>query len=123
MLKSLFIKEICTFIGYCEKLCRGKKEFKPRFLRLYSEGILSWYRSENEDAEPCGSIQVRGEESWIDNANPKIIHIQVEPKGYQFRFLTSREAELWLAALQWHYGRKALRRAAVPIRNKAKPDK
>lgn len=106
--------------GYADKLSRGKSQFEERFLRLSSDGVLSWYRNDNDDSEPRGSIQLRGERCDIDTSNSRIVIIFVEPKPYQFRFYSTREAQLWLAAFQWHYGRRKLRKAAVPLRNKVK---
>ena len=94
--------------------------FEERFMRLSSDGVLSWYKNDSDDSERRGSIQLRGERCLIDNSNSRIIHVHVEPRGYQFRFHSSREAQLWLAAFQWHYGRRPLRKAAVPLRNKVK---
>ena len=106
--------------GFCDKLSRGKNVFEERFVRLRSDGVLSWYKNESEDIEPRGSIQLRGERCFIDSNNTKIVHVDIEAREYQFRFNSSREAELWLAAFQWHYGRKPLRKAAVSLRNKVK---
>ena len=97
-----------------------KEVFKERFLRLCSDGVLSWFSTDAEEEEPRGSIQIRGVICVIDSANPQIIHVHTEPRGYQFRFATIREAQLWLAAFQWHFGRKLLRRSSVPLRNKVK---
>ena len=93
---------------------------EERFLRLSSEGVLSWFRSHNEDSERRGSIQVRGHTCGVDTSDPTKINVQVLPRTYQFQFPTAREAQLWLAALQWHYGRKSLRKAQVRLRNQAK---
>jgi len=110
-----------VFTGYCHKLINRKKVFEERFLRLSTEGVLSWYRSDDEESDRRrGSIQVRGHTCGTDSSDPTKINVQVMPRTYQFQFPTVREAQLWLAALQWHYGRKSLRKAQVPLRNKAK---
>lgn len=101
-------------------MSKGKEVFQERFLRLCSDGILSWYSSEVEEEEPRGSIQIRGVICVIDSIVPQIVHVHAEPRGYQFRFDTIRDAQLWQAAFQWHFGRKLLRRASVSLRNKAK---
>ena len=94
--------------------------FELRFLRLSSDGVLSWFRTDSEDSERRGSIQVRGQVCELDKLNANQVNIQVTQRTYQFHFSSSREAQLWLAALQWHYGRKSLKKAAVPLRNKAR---
>ncbi|CAK8672536.1 unnamed protein product [Clavelina lepadiformis] len=106
--------------GYCDKMSRGKKVWEERFVRLNANGVVSWYRSDHEDSELKGAVQVRGEPCSLDAVNPTIIHIKVDAKGYQFRFDSPREAALWLAAFSWHVKRKPLRKSSIPIRNNSK---
>uniref|UniRef100_H2YJR1 PH domain-containing protein n=1 Tax=Ciona savignyi TaxID=51511 RepID=H2YJR1_CIOSA len=106
--------------GFAQKQTGGKNVYEERFLRLYSDGVLAWYGSDNENSDRHGAIQVRGENCVIDSANLKCVRINVKTRDYQFRFFDEREASLWHAAFQWHSARKPLKKASIPIRNKAR---
>nr|CAB3263065.1 uncharacterized protein LOC100187308 [Phallusia mammillata] len=108
--------------GYGEKYSKGSKKFEERFLRLGSDGILSWYQSDAEGSDRLKGLQVRGETFKQAPANPEILVVQLLLKGkeYKFRFCDSRTASLWLAAFRWHSHRKPYRRPHVSILNKAK---
>nr|XP_002131479.1 uncharacterized protein LOC100187308 isoform X1 [Ciona intestinalis]XP_026690642.1 uncharacterized protein LOC100187308 isoform X1 [Ciona intestinalis] len=106
--------------GYATKQTGGKNVYEERYLRLTSDGVLAWYGSDSETSDRHGAIQIRGETCVIDSANSNCVRINVKTRDYQFRFADAREANLWQAAFLWHSARRPLKKASIPIRNKAR---
>jgi len=99
-------------------LSGGRNVLQKRYIRLHSDGLLSWYKN-SEDADSRGSIQVRGEELSINPVDKRELWVETKNRTYSFVFSDPCEAEEWLTVGQWHAQRKPLKMTEASIRNKA----
>nr|XP_002131352.1 uncharacterized protein LOC100179420 [Ciona intestinalis] len=107
-----------TAEGFCKKLSGGKNVMEDRYLRLHADGILSWFKSEKEDADCRGSIQVRGERISIDPSKSHVLLVQTKERRYMFELIDAFECNQWYAVTSWHSHRRPLENTAIAVRNK-----
>jgi len=105
-------------LGFCQKLSNRKDELELRYVRLFADGLLAWYKSEADDAECRGCIQVRGERVAINPNNSSELWIETKERKFVFVFLDSYEASEWNRACSWHAPRKPMENPVMSVRNK-----
>lgn len=86
--------------GFCQKVSNNQG-YKPRFLRLRTDGVLSWYADE-DFVNRRGSIQLRGVKSFLEQNKPQIVVARVGKKNYRFSFRNEVEANAWLKSFLWY---------------------
>ena len=104
------------YLGYCKKLSGGKNILEDRYLKLSIDGIISWYKKE-DDNEPRGSLMVRGERLSVDHDDPRVIFIHTSDRRFHFQFLDEENGKMWCTVLQWHIDRIPQKYTRVVVRN------
>lgn len=110
---------VCLYTGYCQKLSNRKKILEERFLKLTTEGILSWYKGE-EDSDPRGSIQIRGESISSDSDDPNTVFVNTKNRRFHFQFISQTEAKKWSSVMEWHSQRSKPEHSTMVVRNWSK---
>jgi len=106
-------------IGYCKKLSGGRSILQDRYLKLSTNGILSWYKGE-DDAESQGAIMIRGQRLTLDQDDPRVVFIHIAERRYHFQFLDEENAKLWTTALQGQLNLTPQSHRKLKVRNPIK---
>ena len=93
-----------------------KHIFEERLLKLTGDGLLSWYKK--NDNKRRGAIEIRGTNVGIVDGNKSIVFVETkEPRTYQFKFAEAREAKVWLISFQNYAKKPSLKYTKINIRN------
>ena len=85
LLHSNFLSNL-IYTGYCKKLSGRKNVLKDCYLKLSTNGILSWFKGE-DDSEPRRSLVVQGEKLSLDQDDPKTaVFIHISQRRFHFQF-------------------------------------
>ena len=99
------------------KLSYRKRCLEERYVKLTPEGILSWYKNE-DDSDPKGSIQICGEPISVDQDDSTTLFIHTKERRFHFQFMDSDLTKMWADILEWHSKRQPRRNTSVVVRNK-----
>jgi len=105
------------YSGYCTKQSGRKKVMEERYLRLTQDGLLSWYKSESDEADCRGTIQVGGEGVSTNPDRKEEIWVKTKDRTYIFSFIDAYEASQWFRAIAWHTYRKPIDKPGPHVRN------
>ena len=107
------------FLGHCKKLSSRKNILEDRYIKLTTDGILSWYKGE-DDSDARGSIQIRGEKISQDKDDLKVVFVHTKDRRYHFQLLDERDSNMWLSVLDWHTQFTPKGNTSVLVRNAPK---